>query len=110
MKPQEIIQKIERVGHISVVDNSRLRIEVPPGYLTKEDKQILREKKKEVIHHLQAMAKPYLDERGVLVIPFNCDPKYKWWQGGQQVMETLQELNAPPEIMSRYAPGVETIQ
>ena len=54
--------------------------------------------------------KPYLDAQGVLVIPFNSDPRYHWWAGGQHVLETLRELNAPLEVRARYAPGVETIQ
>jgi len=35
---------------------------------------------------------PYLDQRGRLVIPFNCPPKYRYWAGGQTVQETLREL------------------
>lgn len=38
-------------------------------------------------------ARPWIDERGCLVIPFNSPVKYRWWQqGGQSVMETLKEL------------------
>lgn len=35
---------------------------------------------------------PYLDQRGRLVIPFDCPPKYRYWAGGQTVQETLREL------------------
>lgn len=37
-------------------------------------------------------ALPYLDQRGRLVIPFDCPPKYRYWAGGQSVRETLREL------------------
>ena len=37
-------------------------------------------------------ALPYLDQRGRLVIPFDCPPKYRYWAGGQTVQETLKEL------------------
>lgn len=38
-------------------------------------------------------ARPWIDARGCLVIPFNSPAKYRWWQeGGQSVMETLKEL------------------
>ncbi len=37
-------------------------------------------------------ALPYLDQRGRLVIPFDCPPKYRYWAGGQTVQETLREL------------------
>ena len=35
---------------------------------------------------------PYLDQRGRLVIPFDCPPKYRYWAGGQTVQETLRGL------------------
>ena len=105
--PQEIIRKIEQVGHISVVNGTKLKVKVPPGYLTEEDKQTLRERKREIIYHLKDRARPYLDEQGVLVIPFDSDPRYHWWAGGQHVLETLRELNAPPKVLVRYRPDEE---
>lgn len=44
---------------------------------------------------------PYL-EKDTLVIPSDCEKKYKWWAGGQSVIETLKELEAGPEIMAKY--------
>jgi hypothetical protein len=35
--------------------------------------------------------KPYVTS-GVLVIPFNSDKKYHYWDGGQGVCDTLKEL------------------
>lgn len=35
---------------------------------------------------------PYLDDNGNLVIPFNSDKKYHWWNGGQSTKETVNEL------------------
>lgn len=37
-------------------------------------------------------SRPYLDQRGRLVIPFDCPPKYRYWQGGQSLAETLKEI------------------
>ena len=34
---------------------------------------------------------PYLSS-GYPVIPFDCDPKYHYWCGGQSVQETINEL------------------
>ena len=51
--------------------------------------------------------KPYLAATGDLIIPMNADPKYKHWQGGQSVLETLQELNAPPEVIRRFQRELE---
>jgi len=31
---------------------------------------------------------------GTLSIPFDSDPKYHWWNGGQSVKETLAEVQA----------------
>jgi hypothetical protein len=50
------------------------------------------------------MEKPYIDKHGVLVIPFDGDPKYHWWAGGQSVIVTLLELTAPLEVIARYGP------
>ena len=28
---------------------------------------------------------PYIDNTGTIIIPFNADPKYHYWNGGQSV-------------------------
>jgi len=35
---------------------------------------------------------PYFDRNGDVVIPYNCPPRYRWWQGGQTIAETRAEL------------------
>ena len=35
---------------------------------------------------------PYFDLDGGLVIPFDCDPRYRWWERGQLPSETKAEL------------------
>ena len=45
---------------------------------------------------------PYLTENGELIISSNAPVKYKWWAGGQSVKETLEELEAPEEVVHRY--------
>jgi hypothetical protein len=35
---------------------------------------------------------PYLDPEGDPVIPFESDPKYHWWAGGQSLDVTMREL------------------
>ncbi len=47
-------------------------------------------------------SKPYLTETGELIIPSDTPVEYKWWVGGQSVKETLEELNAPEEVVHRY--------
>lgn len=46
--------------------------------------------------------KPYLTENGALIISSDVDPKYKWWAGGQSIKQTLEELEAPQEVIKRY--------
>ncbi len=37
---------------------------------------------------------PHLTPGGDLVIPFDSDPKYHWWKGGQSVVSTRAEVPA----------------
>ena len=45
---------------------------------------------------------PYLTDTGELIIPSDAPIEYRWWNGGQSVKKTLEELNAPEEVMDRY--------
>ncbi len=45
--------------------------------------------------------KPYIKNNN-LVIPFNCDPKYHYWSGGQSVLKTLTEIKAPISVVEKY--------
>jgi hypothetical protein len=45
---------------------------------------------------------PYISEQGELVIPTRSPDKFKFWAGGQSVIETLRELNATPEQIARH--------
>ncbi len=45
---------------------------------------------------------PYLNEYGELVIPFGCNRVYHWWNRGLEIVDTLEELNAPEEIVNKY--------
>ena len=38
-------------------------------------------------------AEPYITSWGTLVIPFDSDRKYNYWNGGQGVCDTLKELD-----------------
>jgi len=106
---QELITEIEKVGASIGLDTdcATLRIEAPKGALTDQIKDKLAEHKQEIVRILkdiQETNKPYIDKYGVLVIPFDSEPKYHWWAGGQTILETLQELNASPEVIAMYGP------
>ena len=106
---QELIRKIEKAGgSVRLKDGDRLRIEAPRGSLTSEIKDALTLSKKEIIKELkdtQEANRPYIDKQGVLVVPFDSEPRYHWWAGGQSVLETLRELKASLEIIAIYGPG-----
>jgi len=38
------------------------------------------------------MPNPYFDKDGIVVIPFDSNRKYHWWNGGLSVAETAAEL------------------
>ena len=45
---------------------------------------------------------PYIDNHGTIIIPFNADSKYHYWNGGQPLSETLLELNVPEDIWKNH--------
>ena len=38
------------------------------------------------------MALPSLDGQGNLVLPINCQKRFRWWAGGQSVRQTMADL------------------
>jgi len=48
---------------------------------------------------------PFLTPGGDLSIPFDSDPKYHWWKGGQSVKQTLAEVRAKLEAERRQMAG-----
>lgn len=48
---------------------------------------------------------PHIDGRGFLIIPLRAPLKYRWWvNGGQSILQTLEELGANDEVKARYTP------
>lgn len=45
---------------------------------------------------------PFLNEHGDLVIPSNSPSQYHWWNGGNSILEILQELKAEQGTLERY--------
>ena len=93
-------------------EGGKLKVSPPPERLPGELVEELRHHKAEVLALLtQGQQRPYLTPTGELIIPCDCDPRYRWWAGGQSIAETLAELNAPPEMWRRYVAGyTETMQ
>jgi hypothetical protein len=45
---------------------------------------------------------PYFDNNGSIIMHFNSDEKYHFWNGGQPLSETITELNAQEDIWSKH--------
>ena len=53
----------------------------------------LKAHKAEVVQYLREIRPlPYLDLDGSLVVSFNSDPRFFYWQGGQSIAETEREV------------------
>jgi len=101
MTAELLIETLKRSGARMTVNGDRLKIDAPQGLLTPELKEELVARKSELIHLLTSSTPGIRD--GALVIPLDTSPKYRWWQGGQPIVETLADLSAPPEIWRQYA-------
>jgi len=53
----------------------------------------------------RGLRQPYLTAGGDLVIPFDSDPKYHWWKGGQSVKQTLAEVRTRLEAEKGQGAG-----
>jgi hypothetical protein len=41
----------------------------------------------------------------VLILGPTVPQKYKWWDGGQSLFETLTEMEAPAHVIEKYCPA-----
>jgi hypothetical protein len=46
---------------------------------------------------------PYIDDAGHIVIPFNSDPKYHFWNGGQPLSVTLQQMKITEDVWKKHS-------
>src|SRR5262249_10590587 len=102
-KALSLIRKCQKVGvTLAPGPAGRLRVRPPPERLPAELGAELKRHKDAGLAVVEERTRPYLTPTGELIIPFDCNPRYQWWAGGQTIHETLRELGAPPEILSRY--------
>lgn len=45
---------------------------------------------------------PHIHHTGDIIIPFNADQKYHFWNDGQHLSDTLMELNAPEDVWVKH--------
>jgi len=99
MQARELLTSLHRQGFtLTPLPGGRLEVR-PTSKLPEELREELRQRKAEV---LMLLTRPYISDLGELIIPFNADPRYRWWAGGQSIAQTLIELDASPETLRRY--------
>lgn len=58
----------------------------------------------------QGWAQPYINQAGELIIPMDSHPRYHWWtSNGQSILNTLKELGASQEIISRHVSNLQGV-
>jgi hypothetical protein len=99
MTALELVDTLQQRGFTLIpLPEGKLAVK-PADRLTDDLRQHIRQCKAEVV---ALLTRPHINARGELIIPFNADPRYHWWAGGQSIRETLRELGAPPEVLDRY--------
>jgi hypothetical protein len=105
MSAAELLADLRRQGCIlTVLPEGKVSVR-PAERLTDTLREALRCYKTEVLAALAQQPErphPYLTPQGDLIVPCDCDVRYRWWAGGQSVAATLAELNAPPEVWPRH--------
>jgi hypothetical protein len=104
---QSLLSRCRELGAVLLpAAEGRLKIRAPAP-LPVELREELKQRKAEIIALLSQPSsvppgQPYIDNGGELIIPHDCPPKYRYWQGGQSLAETLRELGASADVWRRY--------
>ncbi|HTF32184.1 MAG TPA: hypothetical protein VK714_00620 [Myxococcota bacterium] len=78
-----LVLELSRRGVRLVANGDRIHWEAPRGTVSAADLTALRERKAEVLaalRHEMERRRPRLGECGELVIPFDGDLRFRWWQ------------------------------
>ena len=105
MSAQALLDRLSDIGATVTADGGDVVVRAPMGVLTEELRVEIRANKWALLAAVELTEPPvpYLTPDGDLRIPFDSDPRYHWWKkGGQTVRETLEELNAPIEVLRKY--------
>lgn len=102
MQAQELFKNLYSRGFTVTAEDDRLFV-TPRARLTPEDAEAITAHKPALLDLLRSMSAPSITEAGDLHIPFNSHPRYHWWSGGQSIVQTLAELNAPADVWCRCA-------
>ena len=93
MTAEEILGQVEVLGGRLWLEGDRLKYRIPEQAFSPDLLSTLKEHKPELMQILiDKQPTPRIDQSGGLIIPFNADPKFFWWAGGQTVRKTREEL------------------
>lgn len=107
MNTEAIMERVRQLGVvISLSPPDTIRITGKESAVV-TIKPVIREHKGAILALLRredgrGKEQPYIDGSGLLRIPLDCKHRYKWWDGGQSILDTLLELKAPCEVIARY--------
>jgi len=98
MNPLGIYKEMLQRGFVFDVDGERLRCRGTLEPLTSDLLRQLKDNKTEIINFVREWQKggPFLQPNGSLVIPFNSDPKYHWWNKGMPLQNVRAEFTKGP--------------
>jgi len=97
-----LLSAVSDLGIVVRPDASNLRLTGRTSNLTAELREELIAKKPEILALIAVPGPlPLIDAKGNLRIPLNAPHRYRWWQGGQSIADTLRELGAPETVWRR---------
>lgn len=91
--PEEPARQLIQKGKIRLIDESKQQPESQEVRNNEFESESLSERMAIMGENCELVqTEPFVTDFGVLVIPFNSDKKYHYWNGGQSVCDTLKEL------------------
>ncbi len=96
---KNLFDAIKALGYSVMLEAENIRLTyINAGRPPVEAKALvgkLKERKAEALEHLRTHGlKPYFDLDGSLVIPFTSDPRFHYWNGGQSIEKTEEEVRS----------------
>lgn len=99
MSPAAIVKSAQAAG-VQLLARDDHIFGKPAGALSAELREAVRVHKQELLAILPN--RPYVTASGDLIISSAAPYRYRWWDGGQCIADTLLELDVSAEVWGRY--------